>query len=141
MINLRRLDMFRLQNTGLKYGGETGDETCGAFEITSPVGPFFLRCIASAGFGWDHVSVSLAHRIPLWLEMEHVRRTFFKPEEAVMQYHAPLAEYVDGTFPGNCVTCLHLWRPHEMPIPKPYKWMVGGMSAEEANAAMKADGF
>jgi hypothetical protein len=37
--------------------------------------------------------------------MEFVRRRFFQDDEAVMQYHAPLADYVDGSRHG-CAYCL-----------------------------------
>jgi hypothetical protein len=131
VINLNLLDQYRVRDPRGIH--EAGDHTCGAFEIPSVVSKNYLRVIASSGYGWDHVSVSMAHRIPHWTEMEQVRRLFFHADEAVMQYHAPFAEYVDGSYPGNCATCLHLWRPHELPIPKPPKWMVGGMSPEEAD--------
>ena len=130
--------------------GHPGDSTCGAFLV--PYGTkshwlenrepdSWLRCIASNGFGWDHVSVSLEDRCPTWPEMEFIRRTFFRPDEAAMQYHAPLDDYVDGFRKGDCQYCLHLWRPHSRTIPKPYRWMVGGMSPEEAYEAMRKDGF
>lgn len=111
------------------------------FDNDDPQGGFFvfgingseLRVIVSNGYGWDHVSVSFAHRCPTWGEMEWVRRKFFKPEEFAFQYHAPLADYVDGSMKGNCRTCLHMWRPHEAEnFPVPPKWMVGGMSESDA---------
>ena len=76
-----------------------------------------LLCIASTGRGWDHVSVSLPHRIPNWLEMEHVKRAFFKDEETAMQFHVPTANHIN-IHPN----CLHLWRPNdgrEIPLPPP----------------------
>lgn len=73
-----------------------------------------LRVIASAGEGWDHVSVSLPDRTPTWAEMEHVKRLFFKDDETAMQLHVPPAEHI------NCHPhCLHLWRPHDVAIPRP----------------------
>lgn len=96
-----------------------------------------LRVIASCSHGWDHVSISRVDCTPTWEEMEWVRRKFFKPEEFAFQYHAPIADYVDGSFKGNCKTCLHLWRPHEAEhFPTPPKYMVGGMSVSDAEFAM-----
>jgi hypothetical protein len=134
MINLNLLDRYRVRDPrpGMH---DDGDDTCGAFEIPSQTSTNFLRVIASVGAGWDHVSVSLQHRNPYWSEMEYIRRMFFDPDEAVMQYHAPIRDYVDGSYPGNCATCLHMWRPHDVPIPTPPKWMIGGMSHEEATRA------
>ena len=69
--------------------------------------------------------------------MEQIRRLFFKDDESVMQYHAPIADYVDGSKYGHPY-CLHLWRPHGSQLPAPPKWMVGGMSPAEAEEQMRA---
>lgn len=79
-----------------------------------------FRVIASNGDGWDHVSVSLEHREPTWLEMEYVRKLFFKRHETVMQLHVPESDHI--SFADHC---LHLWRPHDVAIPRPPAWMVG----------------
>lgn len=102
-----------------------------------------LSIIASDGFGWDHVSVSLATRCPTWDEMCWVKRLFFEPQEIVMQLHPAESDYVN-----NHSHCLHLWRPQsdaeiaeiraelgeEWPygdiasaghIPTPQTWLVG----------------
>ncbi len=66
------------------------------------------------------MSVSIAldkRKIPTWAEMEFARRQFFKPEEAVMQLHAPVEDYENGYMPGTEV--LHLWRPTDREIPLP----------------------
>jgi hypothetical protein len=143
MINLNLLDQYRLRNPapGMMPHVGDGDDTCGAFEIPSNCSSVWLRCIASSDHGWDHVSVSTEHRIPYWMEMEQIKRLFFSPEDCVMQLHPPLADYVDGTQVNSNPRVLHLWRPHSRAIPRPYKWMVGGMTHEEADKAMKADGF
>lgn len=73
-----------------------------------------LRCIASWGGGWDHVSVSLPTRCPMWPEMEAVKRLFFRRDETAMQLHVPPAEHVD-CHPHR----LHLWRPQHAEIPRP----------------------
>lgn len=65
-----------------------------------------IRVQASCGGGWDHVSVSLAHRCPMWEEMAWVKSVFFKEDEAVMQLHVADSKHI------NCHPyCLHLWRP------------------------------
>jgi len=132
MRNLHELDQYRL-----KFVGQwPGDGTCGAFAVPSKIDGSELRVIASSECGWDHVSVSRSTRCPNWPEMEQIRRLFFRPEEAAFQYHAPLADYVDGSFHGHPY-CLHLWRPQTSEIPKPPKWMVGGMPPEQAEAEMR----
>jgi len=132
MRDLSSLDEYRFQYPQ----GWDGDDTNGAFMIPSPTDEQSLAIIASSGFGWDHVSVSRSNRCPNWPEMERVRRRFFRDDEAVMQYHAPLANYVDGSQHGN-LYCLHLWRPHANNIPAPPKWMVGGMTVGEAELQMR----
>jgi hypothetical protein len=78
-----------------------------------------LLVIASWGGGWDHVSVSRKDRCPTWEEMERVKRAFFRPDEVAMQLHVT---------PDNHISvhpfCLHIWRPQEVAIPLPPKWMV-----------------
>lgn len=58
--------------------GARGDGTCGAFRIPSVRTGTVLKVIASSGEGWDHVSVSLPNRCPNWIEMDFIKRTFFK---------------------------------------------------------------
>lgn len=132
MRNLMLLDQYRLRNAGIY-----GDHGCGAFVVPSKTDGQSLRVIASSDLGWDHVSVSRTNRCPNWPEMEQIRRLFFKDDESVMQYHAPIADYVDGSKYGHPY-CLHLWRPHGSQLPAPPKWMVGGMSPAEAEEQMRA---
>jgi hypothetical protein len=99
--------------------GWSGDETCGAFEVPSPIDKAPLMIVASSGNGWDHVSVSRANRCPNWPEMTHVRRLFFRDDETVMQLHVPEADHIN-VHPH----CLHLWRPQQAEIPRPPGWMV-----------------
>lgn len=119
-----------------------GDETCGTFVTPSPIDGAPLRIIASAGGGWDHVSVSRTKRTPNWPELEHVRKLFFLPDETVMQLHVPESDHVN--FHSNC---LHLWRPQDVEIPRPPAWMVGpkpgqtlAESLAEGVAAQVSDG-
>lgn len=136
MIDLRELDEYRVH---LKRIGWDGDANHGAFLIRCPNTTRQIKIIASSGYGWDHVSVSLNDSLlpPNWTEMEFIRRMFFKPDEPVMQFHAPVADYVDGLNGSGHPGCLHLWRPYDArvgEIPTPPKFMVGGMTPEAANA-------
>ena len=96
--------------------GEDG----GAFRIKSPTDNATLTVIASFGGEWDHVSVSHPRRIPSWIEMSHIKRMFFDPDEVAMQLHPSEDNYVN-----NHPRCLHLWRPQHDAIPTPPEWMVG----------------
>jgi hypothetical protein len=91
----------------------SGNSGNGAFEFGA------IRVIASNGGGWDHLSVSLAHRTPTWEEMELVKRRFFKPHALVVQYHLPESKHI------SCHPyCLHMWRPHHHRIKLPPPNMV-----------------
>lgn len=109
MRDLRSLEKFALMM------GEDG----GAFEIPCHRTSVTLRVIASFGGGWDHVSVSLPNRCPNWTEMEHVKRPFFRDDEVAMQLHVPPSDHIN-LYPN----CLHLWRPHNVAIPRPPSFMV-----------------
>lgn len=120
MRDLRVLDVYRDPGGELLAYGERGDATAGVFLVPSPIDGGPMRVIASAGDGWDHVSVSRRNRCPNWPEMEHVKRLFFRDEETAMQLHVPPADHV------NCHPhCLHLWRPLAGEIPRPPSIMVG----------------
>lgn len=115
MKNLNELNAYRIASKWLfEQLGSFGDEWNGTFLVPFPRTSTELRCIASNGGGWDHVSVSLKHRVPNWYEMEHVRKTFFLPGEIVMQLHLP-----DDAHINVHPNCLHLWRPHDIAIPLP----------------------
>ena len=118
MRDLRALDAFRLDSTPIH--GWSGDGTCGAFRLFSPIDKVALNIVASSGDGWDHVSISRANRPPNWREMEYVKGMFFKPDETVMQLHVPMKDHIN-VHPH----CLHLWRPQHVEIPRPPGWMVG----------------
>lgn len=81
-----------------------------------------LCVIASDGYGWRHVSVSVpgSKECPTWAEMCEVKAMFWDPEDAVMQLHPPESVYVNQ-HPG----CLHMWQPIGKEIPLPPSWMVG----------------
>jgi len=97
----------------------------GAFLMPGPCGSA-LRIIACNGDvpgefgGWEHVSVSTERRIPNWIEMSFVKNLFWAPEECVVQFHPPQAEYVN-----NHPRVLHLWRWTRGEFPMPPSILVG----------------
>lgn len=79
-----------------------------------------LSCVASDGMGWEHVSVSLPDRCPIWPEMCLVKNLFWDETDYVVQFHPPKSEYIN-----NHPFCLHLWRPTDGVVLAPPKFMVG----------------
>lgn len=127
MRDLRVLNGYRRTDRAvIEMWGWAGDETCGCFEVPSPVDRAVMRVVASAGEGWDHVSVSRRNRCPNWAEMDHVKRLFFRDDETAMQLHVPGNEHI-----SNHPFCLHLWRPHNQEIPRPPSDMVGAKELGE----------
>lgn len=119
MRELTLLDAHRIDMSHTSYGW-SGDGTCGAFQLPSPIDGQPLQVLASSENDWDHVSVSRRSRTPNYPEMEFIRRKFFRDDECVMQLHVPIAEHI------NCHPyCLHLWRPQKQVIPQPPGRMVG----------------
>jgi hypothetical protein len=129
MRDLNPLDEYRQDAT--RTHGWNGDETCGMFELPSPIDGQTLRVVASSEDSWDHVSVSRSNRCPNWPEMEFIKRKFFKDDETVMQLHVPAADHINYH-----PYCLHLWRPHCLEIPRPPGWMVG-VKENEPNAEVR----
>ncbi len=89
------------------------------------VGP--LRIISSGATddnpesaGWEHVSVSVAGRVPTWDEMCSVKELFWADEECVIQFHPPKSEYVN-THPY----VLHLWRRPGYEPERPPRALIG----------------
>ena len=124
MRNLYLLDAWRDTSPEVFALEFTGDETCGAFLLPSPIDKAPLYVIASSGMGWDHVSVSRANRCPDWPEMDHIKRLFFQDDETAMQLHVPPADHL--SFHPNC---LHLWRPQNVEIPRPPAILVAPLKA------------
>jgi len=89
-----------------------------------------LKVLSSDGLGWmdsgmpgepwEHVSVSLKDRCPTWEEMDFIKRIFWKDDEVVMQLHVPRKDHI-----SFCETCLHLWKPIGLEIPRPPSIAVG----------------
>lgn len=131
---LTAIDGYRDVAWELRAIGAMGDADAGCFKVPSPEDKKPLRIIASRGarsFGWDHVSVSRADRVPSWAEMEHVKRLLFHDFETAMQLHVPPSEHVN-----NHPNCLHLWRPTDRTIPLPPSILVGvkGLDYEQVRA-------
>jgi len=89
-----------------------------------------LKVICSDGEGWEHVSVSLPHRCPTWVEMCRVVALFWDEGDCVMQLHPPRKDWI-----SNHPYCLHLWRPVGAVIPLPPSWMVGYQGLGEVSKA------
>lgn len=102
------------------YQSKDSDGFNGEFFIT--VNGMMVRCIASDGEGWRHVSVSLVntpHFTPSWDIMCKVKELFWEPDAWVIQYHPPKTNNIN-IHPG----CLHLWEPTGVELPKPDPLMV-----------------
>jgi hypothetical protein len=125
MRDLRTLNQFRDRSLEvLEAFGTVGDHANGVFHVPTPFAgatKIKLKVIASGDGGWDHVSVSLPTRCPIWAEMEHIKRMFFADDETAMQLHVPPGDHIN-----HHPFTLHLWRPHApVEIPRPPWWMVG----------------
>lgn len=114
-------EQYRVVSGSLQSRSSDGNN--GAFLI--PYGSDVLQCIASDGRGFDHVSVTVRtknrdkYAIPSWEIMCYVKSVFWSDDEWVIQYHSPIAEYVN-----NHAYVLHLWKPHA-PFPTPPSILVG----------------
>jgi len=99
-----------------------GSEMAGYFTVIGPRGAI-LRIVSSIGndeYPWEHVSVSLGHRVPNWTEMCFIKDLFWEDEECVVQYHPPKSQYVQ-----NHPFVLHLWKHTNIPFPAPPSILVG----------------
>lgn len=81
-------------------------ENNGVFRV--PVEGVILQVIASDGMGWEHVSVSLRKRTPLWEEMCAVKNLFWDTDDLVIQFHPD-----QDTYKNLHPHCLHLWRKYD----------------------------
>lgn len=134
MRDLRELEHYRQRGaTVAEFYGWEGDATCGAFTVPSVVDRQPLFVVASSDEGWDHVSVSRRTRCPNWIEMEQVKRLFFRDDETAMQLHVPPAEHVNAH-----AYCLHLWRPLDQEIPRPPAIFVGLMTDKPLKSRLEA---
>ena len=94
----QRMEQYRLQHGA--YASYPGDQY-GAFFMPGPCGAP-LRILVSDGIGpggdgWEHVSVSTGRRRPPnWEEMCFIKDRFWPPEDCVVQFHPPAADYVNN---------------------------------------------
>jgi hypothetical protein len=80
-----------------------------------------VRCQASDGGGWEHVSVTInSPRCPGWDIMCFVKDTFWSKDDCVVQFHPPEMLYAN-----DHEYCLHLWRPIGKKIELPPSIFVG----------------
>lgn len=104
------------------WASTSADGFSGAFTFSPKFG-VFLKIVSSVGdetIPWEHVSVSLKDRTPTWEEMCLVKDLFWRPDECVVQFHPPEAEYVN-----HHPFTLHLWKPIGIEIPRPPSIAVG----------------
>lgn len=111
-------EKFRLKKGS--YATEAKDGNNGVFICKSAKFKRALRCIASDGMDWEHVSVSLADRCPTWEEMCYIKSLFWGEDDLVLQYHPPKSDYV-----SYAEYCLHLWRPINTEVTRPPFYLVG----------------
>lgn len=116
---MRVPNQYRVRCGLLASSDDDGDNS--AFCV--PCNGRTLFVIASDGEGWEHVSVSLKTRCPMWVEMEFIKNLFWDPEDVVIQIHPARTEYVN-----TCPYCLHLWRKAGTNdyLQRPDKRLVGG---------------
>ena len=93
--------------------------------------------IFSTGAGWEHVSVAPFKRsiTPSWDDMCAIKNIFWKEDEAVIQIHPSIDEYVN-----NKDNCLHLWRCTYKEMVLPPSILVGikdHMTVQEFMAKLK----
>lgn len=106
-------EIYRLKDHAI-LGSDSSAGNNGFFVFTDFKSNKEVRCMASDGEGWEHVSVSMQSRIPSWEIMCRVKELFWDKEDCVIQYHPPESQYVN-----NHPNCLHLWRKigYEFPVP------------------------
>lgn len=110
------------------FGSTESDGFNGMFVF--PVNGITVRCIASDGLGWQHVSVSRPynpHFVPSWEMMCKIKELFWEDEDWVVQFHPAKSEHVNF-HPG----CLHLWRCTDgRQMPTPLSIMVGPKKCQD----------
>jgi len=116
MLDLTILDKYRVPH----HTGDWGDKHNGCFLLGSNKNvKDTIRVIASSypdDGGWDHISVSLSHRCPTWIEMDYIKRIFMGDDVVAYQLHVKSKDHI------NCHPhVLHIWRPWSQEIPLPPK--------------------
>jgi len=103
-----------------KYISDDSDGFNGLFRFMCK--GILVRCIASDGEGWQHVSVTIEgeKRPPPWDVMCEIKDLFWQDEDVVIQFHPAKSQYIN-----NHSGCLHLWRPTAEKLPIPPTILVG----------------
>jgi len=109
---------------GHDYYTDERDGNNGAFNLiyeTESKRKIKLFVIASDGYSWEHVSVTVKNkkRCPTWSEMCFIKSLFWDDYDMVIQYHPPKSEYI-----SYHDYCLHMWRPMNQTIPAPDHMMI-----------------
>ena len=114
MKDLNTLNKYRQWDLERMHYGCNGDKDNGVFKVRIKGKRYMI--VASAGGGWEHVSVSPygSSNVPPWEVMCAVKDMFFYPEECVVQYHPKKSEYIN-----LATNVLHLWRPTDSEMPTP----------------------
>lgn len=116
------IERWRIKVDGYPLMAGTGQ---GWFKLIHPETGAGLMCLVCDGTDWEkglplpkweHVSVRKVVGTPLWREMAFVKAAFWMPEECVVEFHPPQADYVN--IKDNC---LHLWKPIGIDFPMPPK--------------------
>jgi len=117
--NWNLVNKGRVRSGLMKSTDDLGFNGCFELRVTERQVP--VKCIASNGMFWQHVSVSQLNSShpPTWNVMNAVKDLFWEPEDVVMQLHPKKSDYVN-IHPG----VLHLWRPLKEAIPIPPVEMV-----------------
>lgn len=109
---------FRIRNGMMGTTDESGNN--GMFQIPKGIDGKYFAVIASDGEGWEHVSVSLPSRTPIWEEMCMIKNLFWGEGDVVVQFHPAKKDYIN-----NHSNCLHLWRSDRVIIETPPSILVG----------------
>lgn len=102
------------------YCSDASDGCNGMFRFS--LDGHIVRCIASDGEGWKHISVSLEreNKCPTWKIMCHVKDLFWEPDDVVVQFHPKKKDYVNWH-----PYCLHLWQCLDREFPTPAPILIG----------------
>jgi len=112
-------EKYRVKTGTFKSSQESGNN--GFFEIKIN-NQLTFRVIASDGYGWEHVSISLikSNALPTWADMCLIKNIFWSKNDTVIQYHPAEKDYINLE-----ENTLHLWRPTRQALPTPPSYLIG----------------
>ena len=103
---MRKEPTEKLESSRRRHGVLGAGKGMYGYFIVSVNGGGAVRIISSGSADdWEHVSASVANRIPTWGEMCVVKDLFWGPDETVIQFHPKEAQYVN-----HHPHTLHLWK-------------------------------